>query len=327
MSTTDAAAPTAPAPNGETLLSNRGISDGAARQIFNATTQWPWQLAAGFSPKVWDAMTLEELAQTIDRLIKESTEADPHVEIHNLIEFLGEQAPLGSPAKTVTPAEGLIDSIEPVQGEALTPSSMSDMIGTVENLKVESQTYLNESTRKLDKARSLTKQRETSLHKVPTPGKLEELRRACDQWIEAKETIEKAKALFEQHQGEMALDPLLVSLASQEYDRKLRKCEEGIAQAEAELHNMEMALTFTTQQGDKRQDKLEEVQAKVTRLETRQTHLALEFEYYRTIERLMKLGPHGLASLTERLAESGISLLTAADDPEVRNEPSINPPS
>ncbi|KAI8663699.1 hypothetical protein NCS57_00971700 [Fusarium keratoplasticum] len=389
MSTTDAAAPTAPAPNGETLLSDRGISDGAARQIFNATPQWPWQLAAGFSPKVWDAMTLEELAQTIDRLIKESTEADPHVEIHNLIEFLGEQArerarlclqsnpelrlvdkisgptafasrvtagnrkrthessgdsqanksarrdgpgspgglALGSPAKTVTPAEGLIDSIEPVQGEALTPSSMSDMIGTVENLKVESQTYLNESTRKLDKARSLTKQRETSLHKVPTPGKLEELRRACDQWIEAKETIEKAKALFEQHQGEMALDPLLVSLASQEYDRKLRKCEEGVAQAEAELHNMEMTLTFTTQQGDKRQDKLEEVQAKVTRLETRQTHLALEFEYYRTIERLMKLGPHGLASLTERLAESGISLLTAADDPEVRNEPSINPPS
>lgn len=129
---------------------------------------------------------------------------------------------------------------------------MSDMIGTVENLKVESQTYLNESTRKLDKARSLTKQRETSVHKVPTPGKLEELRRACDQWIEAKETIEKAKALFEQHQGEMALDPLLVSLASQEYDWKLRKCEEGIAQAEAELHNMEMALTFTTQQGDKR---------------------------------------------------------------------------
>lgn len=37
-------------------------------------------------------MTLEELAQTIDRLIKESTEADPHVEIHNLIEFLGGQA-------------------------------------------------------------------------------------------------------------------------------------------------------------------------------------------------------------------------------------------
>ncbi|KAL6362757.1 hypothetical protein LRP88_04061 [Fusarium phalaenopsidis] len=216
---------------------------------------------------------------------------------------------LGSPANTVTPAEGLVDSIEPVKDEALTPSSMSDMIGTVENLKVESQTHLNESTRKLDKARSLMKQRETSLHKVPAPGELEELRRARDQKIDAKEAIEKAKALFEQHQGEMALDTLLISQASQQYDMKLRECEEGIAQAEAELCDMDMALTFTTQQGDKRQDKLEEL------------------EYYRTIERLMKLGPHGLASLAEGLAESGISLLTAAEDPEVKNEPSINPPS
>ncbi|KAJ4193151.1 hypothetical protein NW767_010440 [Fusarium falciforme] len=151
---------------------------------------------------------------------------------------------------------------------------MSDMIGTVENLKVESQTYLNESTRKLDKARS-----------------------------------------FEQYQGEMASDPLLVSQASEQHDMKLRECDEGIARAEAELHDMDKALTFATQQGDKRQDKLEKVQAKVSRLEARQTHLALEFEYYRTIERLMKLGPHGLASLTERLVESGISLLTATKDP------------
>lgn len=90
---------------------------------------------------------------------------------------------------------------------------------------------------------------------------------------------------------------------------------------------MEKASAFTTQQGDKRQDKLEGVQAKVTRLETRQIHLALEFEYYHTIERLMKLGPHGLASLAERLAESGISLLTTAGDPAAKNEPSINPPS
>ncbi|KAJ4168740.1 hypothetical protein NW754_010668 [Fusarium falciforme] len=360
MSTADAAAPTAPAPSDETLLSDREISEclgefwakpfhekrlsGAARQIFNTTQQWPWQLATGFSPKVWDATTVEELAQTIDLLVKESTESDRHVEIHNLIEFLGEQArerarlclqsnpelslfeakrhfgakvrdrttrennkkqgevqkisgptafaspthksarrdgpgnprglALGSLAKRVTPAEGIIDSLERVQGEALTPSPMSDMIGTVENLKVESQTYLNESTRKLDKAQS-----------------------------------------FEQYQGEMASDPLLVSQASEQHDMKLRECDEGIARAEAELHDMDKALTFATQQGDKRQDKLEKVQAKVSRLEARQTHLALEFEYYRTIERLMKLGPHGLASLTERLAESGISLLTATKDP------------
>lgn len=208
---------------------------------------------------------------------------------------------------------------------------MLDMIVTVENLKVESQTHLNESTRKLDKARSLMKQRETSLHKVSTDGdasqELKELRRARDQKVEAKEAIEKAKALFEQHQDEMALDPLIVSQASQQYDMKLCKCDEGIAQAEAELRDTEKALTLATQQGDKRQDKLEEVQGKVARLETRQTQLALEFEYCRTIERLMKLGPHGLASLTERLAESGISLLTAAGDPAGKNKPSINPPS
>ncbi|WAO92020.1 Hypothetical protein NCS54_00951000 [Fusarium falciforme] len=371
MSTADAAAP----PSDETLLSDREISEclgkfwakpfhekrlsGAARQIFNTTQQWPWQLATGFSPKVWDATTVEELAQTIDLLVKESTEADRHVEIHNLIEFLGEQArerarlclqsnpelslfdvleakrhfgakthksarrdgpgnpgglALGSPAKRVTPAEGIIDSLERVQGEALTPSPMSDMIGTVENLKVESQTYLNESMRKLDKARSLVKQRETSLRKVPTPGKLEELRRARDQKIDAKGAIENAKAFFEQYQGEMASDPLLVSQASEQHDMGLRGCDEGIARAEAELHDMDKALTFATQQGDKRQDKLEKVQAKVSRLEARQSHLALEFEYYRTIERLMKSGPHGLASLTERLAESGISLLTATKD-------------
>lgn len=205
------------------------------------------------------------------------------------------------------------------------------MIATVENLKVESQSYVDESTRELRKARLLMKCQETLLQKELTHGdnqrKLEELRRACDQRVEAKETIQKAKALFEQHQDEMALDSVLVSQASQQYDRKLRECEEGIALAEAELHDLIKVLTSAIQQGDKRQDRLEEVQAKVTRLETRQAQLTLEFEYYRTIERLMKFGPHGLASLTERLAESGISLLTATKDPEVENERLINPPS
>ncbi|KAJ4181664.1 hypothetical protein NW755_010933 [Fusarium falciforme] len=167
---------------------------------------------------------------------------------------------------------------------------MSDMIGTVENLKVESQTYLNESTRKLDKARSLMKQRETSLHKVPTPGKLEELRRARDQKIDAKEAIENAKAFFEQYQGEMASDPFLVSQASEQHDMKLRECDEGIARAEAELHDMDKALTFATQQGDKRQDKLEKVQAKAR-------------------------GKWHLVAYGDQRPS------------EVRNEPSINPPS
>lgn len=108
MSTTDADASTTPSPSDETLLSDREISERlgefwanpfhetrlsrAARQIFNTTQQWPWQLATGFSPKVWDASTLDELAQTTSRLVKESTEAERHVDIQNFVEFLGEQA-------------------------------------------------------------------------------------------------------------------------------------------------------------------------------------------------------------------------------------------
>ncbi|RSL52218.1 hypothetical protein CEP54_011012 [Fusarium duplospermum] len=434
MSTADADPPTSPDPRDGTSLSDQEIAAAlgefwaesytektlgtAARQIFNITQQWPWELVAGFSPEVWGVAVVTELADTIDRLAKNSTTVNLHAQVRNLVEFLRERADeralqlnqsnpelqfrdvctakrhfgakaivlragqggnksgeeqktsvptastlsmttgsrkrpcessdasqvmksarrdgptnlgglaLSRSAKTMIPAGGLIDLVEPVQGETLLSSSMLDMIATVENLKAASRAILNGLTHKLDNARSSMEEQETSLNIVlpdgATPRTLEELRRARDNMIAEKKEIEKAKALFEQHQDGMALDPSVISQVSKQHEAKLRECDRGIAQAEAKFQDMEDALTDNAPRRDKLQSQLDQDKAEVARLERQKEQSELEVDYYRTIEGLMKLGPRGLAALAKKLARSGISVPTMADNAESENQTLID---
>lgn len=206
---------------------------------------------------------------------------------------------------------------------------MLDMIATVENLKAASGAILNGLSHKLDNARSSMEERETSLNSVlpdgATPRTLEELRRARDNMIAEKEEIEKAKAFFEQHQGEMALEPFVISQISEQHKAKLRECDKGIAQAEAKFQDMEDALTDNVPLRDKLQSQLDQNKAEVTRLERCKEQSELEVDYYRMIEGLMKLGPRGLAALAKKLARSGISVPMMADNAESESQTMIDP--
>ncbi|RSL39372.1 hypothetical protein CEP53_014105 [Fusarium sp. AF-6] len=230
---------------------------------------------------------------------------------------------IGGPAPTMTQTEGLINLVQRVHGEKQLAPFPSKIVSSIENQRAATQTSLDRIENQLRDAILSMWARETSLDEVALHGvtsrMLEELRRTLGNAIEAKKKTERAKAFFDRHQTEMALDPALASQVTEQYETRLFECDEGIAHAEAKLQRMEEAYTAKCQEREKLQSQLHEAEEKVKHLEASCEHFTLQLEYYRTIGDLTKLGAHGVASLTKRLAESGTPLFTMAEDSEAMN--------
>ncbi|RMJ16768.1 hypothetical protein CDV36_003535 [Fusarium kuroshium] len=219
---------------------------------------------------------------------------------------------IGGPAPTMTQTEGLINLVDLVQFP-VTPR-VADIGRFNAFTRATTQTSLDEIKNQLSAARLSMRARETSLDEAALRGvtsrTLEELRWTLGNAIEAKKKTERAKAFFDRHQIEMALDPVLASQVAEQYETRLFECDEGIAHAEAKLQRMEEAYAAKCQEWEKLQSQLHEDKEKVKHLEASHEHFTLQLEYYRTIGDLTKLGPYGVASLAKRLAESGTPLFT-----------------
>lgn len=180
----------------------------------------------------------------------------------------------------------------------------------VHRLKATTRTKLSMMTRELGDAQESMKEQESRLAEVLTPmgapRSEEELRQVLANKIEAKKAAEKAKALFEQHKNDMALGPDLIFQATAQHEAKLRECDEGIAQAEADIRHLERASSANEQEAERVRRQLKRKQSQVELFSEFRAHYALELDYYRTIEGLIKIGPYGLATLTRILAEEGI---------------------
>ncbi|KAJ4318001.1 hypothetical protein N0V84_007055 [Fusarium piperis] len=212
-------------------------------------------------------------------------------------------------AATKERAETFINLIQHVQDGIPRQFGMRDF-GDVHRLKATAEMKLNMITREWSDAQASTNEQESRLAEIlahtAAPRNGEELREVLENKIEAKKAVEKAKALFEQHMNDMALGLDLVSQAMAQYETKLRECVEGIAQAEADIQRLEKESSTSKQQVEKVRRQLKRKQADVELFGDFKFHYTLEFDYYRTIEGLIKLGPYGLDILTQILAEKGL---------------------
>ncbi|KAL2679047.1 hypothetical protein Neosp_009803 [[Neocosmospora] mangrovei] len=235
---------------------------------------------------------------------------------------------LGGPAPTMPQAEGLINLIQRVHGEKPLAPFLSNIVSTIEDQRAATRTTLSGIKNQLNAARFSMRARDTSLNELAQDGvttqMLEELRWALGNTIEAKKVIQRAKAFFERHWAELALDALLASQVAEQYETRLRECDEGIAHAEADLRGMEEAYTAKCQEWERLKILLRKDRERVRHLEVSQEHFTLQLEYYRTIGDLTKLGAYGVASLTKKLAENGIALFTATKDSGMKNESSAD---
>ncbi|EEU43761.1 uncharacterized protein NECHADRAFT_82873 [Fusarium vanettenii 77-13-4] len=239
---------------------------------------------------------------------------------------------LDGPAQTMPQTEGLIDLVGqvqfPVTDEKPLAPFLSNIVSTIEDQRAATRMTLNGIKDQLNAARFSMRARDTSLNELAQDGvttqRLEELRWAFGNTIEAKRDIQRAKTFFERHQAELALDALLASQVAEQYETRLRECDEGIAHAEADLRGMEEAYTAKCQEWERLKSLLRKDQERVRHLEVSHEHFTLQLEYYRTIGDMTKLGAYGVASLTKRLAENGIALFTATKDSGMKNESSVD---
>nr|RBQ84433.1 hypothetical protein FVER53263_14074 [Fusarium verticillioides] len=137
-------------------------------------------------------------------------------------------------------------------------------------------------------------------------------RAELDAQLMTKASIEKGKAIFDQHKHEMALDPVAIDTTTQSYNARLQACEHDIAQLQPEVTALKDQLRKDEASSSALQSQIENDTLEKNRLEASFREIGDKTNYLRVIGSLVDLGPDGLARLTSDLAKQDISLFDLA---------------